>query len=163
MLQWVSRWATGEPITVLDMGGQDLNGSCRGLFPAADYTVLDIADGPGVDVVADAATWTPGRAYDLVLSTEVFEHTPDWAAICRTAHAACRPGGVFVVTCAGPGRYPHSGRAATGLQPGEYYQNLDVDGLRGGLDGAGFTEVHVQQAGLDLQASARKPGGRWLR
>lgn len=157
VLQWVSRWATNQPISVLDMGGQDMNGSCRGLFPTADYTVLDIAAGKGVDIVADAATWTPDRAYDVVLSTETFEHTPDWPAMCRTAFAACRPGGQFVVTCAGPGRHPHSGRAATAIQPGEYYKNLDVAGLRGALESAGFAEVHVQQAGLDLQASARRP------
>lgn len=157
VLAWVSQWATDEPITVLDMGGQDLNGSCRGLFPAAEYVALDVAPGTGVDIVADAATWIPDRAYDLVLSTEVFEHTPDWSAMCKTAFEACRPGGVFVVTCAGPGRHPHSGRIAGPIQPGEYYQNLDVAGLRGGLEGAGFAEVHVQQAGQDLQASARRP------
>lgn len=156
VLGWVSRWRTSEPITVLDIGGQDMNGSCRRLFPRADYTCLDLVDGRGVDVVADAATWIPDRAYDLVLCCEVFEHTPEWAAMCRTAFAACRPGGVLVVTCAGPGRASHSGRAATEIQPGEYYKNLDVAGLRGGLESAGFAEVHVQQVGLDLQASARR-------
>lgn len=158
VLQWVSRWATSEPITVLDIGGQDMNGSCRHLFPAAEYVSLDIAAGRGVDVVADAATWTPDRAYDVVVCCEVFEHTPEWPAMCKTAFEACRAGGVFVATCAGPGRHPHSGRAATPLQPGEYYQNLDVAGLCGGLKSAGFAEVHIQQAGLDLRASARRPG-----
>lgn len=156
VIEWVSRYGTDETVTVLDIGGRDLNGSTRSLFPNADYTSLDIRPGDGVDIVADASTWTPDREYDLVLCTEVFEHTPDWQEICRTAHKATRPGGRFVVTCAGPRRAPHSGISATGLQPGEYYQNLDAAGLRGGLEGAGWSDVMVEQLGRDLRATAVK-------
>jgi hypothetical protein len=156
VIEWVSRWATSDPVVVLDIGGRDLNGSTKPLFPGADYTVLDIRPGAGVGIVADAATWTPDREYDLVLCTEVFEHTPDWPQICVTAHKALRAGGRFVVTCAGPRRAPHSGIEATPLLPGEYYQNLDVAGLRGGLEGAGFAEVYVEQVARDLHGFATK-------
>lgn len=163
VLEWVRRFATDEPVVVLDIGGRDMNGSCRALFPNSTYVSLDIADGCGVDVVADAATWVPDRAYDVVVCAEVFEHTPVWPAMCGTAYAACRPGGVFVVTCAGPGRHPHSGRCAGPLQPGEYYRNLDVADLRSKLEDAGFGEVQVRQSDLDLQASAvRSPRRGWV-
>lgn len=156
VLDWVGLWATTEPISVLDIGGRDLNGSTRPLFPNADYTALDLRPGPGVDVVADATTWVPDRVWDLVLCTEVFEHTPDWPQVCKTAFAACRPGGRFVVTCAGPGRAPHSGIAATGLTPGEYYANLSTQELHAGLAAAGWSEVRVERLRLDLRGTAVK-------
>jgi hypothetical protein len=143
--EWVSRVATDEPITVLDIGGRDVNGTCRSLFPNADYTVLDIRPAENVDIVADAATWTPDREYDLMLCTEVFEHTEVWPAICMTAYKAVRAGGQFIVTCAGPGRPPHSavdGRFA--LHPGEYYANVDPDELRAVLAECGFEDITVE-------------------
>lgn len=156
MIDWVGRWATDEPVTVLDIGGRDLNGSTKSLFPNASHTVLDLRPGPGVDIVADAATWAPDRAYDLVLCTEVFEHTPDWALICKTAFAACRAGGRFIVTCAGPGRAPHSGIEATAIRPGEYYGNLSKQDLHDGLLAAGWSDVVVERLRLDVRATAVK-------
>src|SRR6266508_301412 len=137
VLEWVGRWATDEPTSVLDIGGRDVNGTPRPLFPAASYTVLDARPGVNVDVVADAATWTPDREYDLVLCTEVFEHTAVWRE-----------------TCAGPGRSPHSAIEATDLQPGEQYANIEPDELDKALLDAGFARVHVEQAGLDVRAEA---------
>ena len=154
VLEWVGRWATDEPISVLDIGGRDVNGTPRPLFPAASYTVLDARPGVNVDVVADAATWTPDREYDLVLCTEVFEHTAVWREICATAVKALRPGGRLVVTCAGPGRSPHSAIEATDLQPGEQYANIEPNELDKALLDAGFARVHVEQAGLDVRAEA---------
>jgi hypothetical protein len=56
---WIAEHATSEPVTVLDLGGRDINGSPRRLFPAATrYTVLDIRPGDGVLIVTTAA---PGR------------------------------------------------------------------------------------------------------
>lgn len=156
VIQWVEQWATDEPVTVLDIGGRDLNGSTRSLYPNSDYTVIDIRPGDGVDIVADASTWNPDREYDLVLCTEVFEHTPDWPQICKTAFAACKPGGRFVITCAGPGRAPHSAISATGLQPGEYYGNLSRPELEQGLLAAGFTDVRVERLRLDLRGTGVK-------
>jgi SAM-dependent methyltransferase len=155
---WISRYAMTDPVTVLDVGGRDINGSPRPLFPAADYTVLDVADGFGVDVVADAATWTPDCEYDVVLCAEVFEHTAVWPAICATAFRALRPGGRLVVTCAGPGRAAHS--AVDGgpfLHPGEWYANVDPDALVKVLDDAGFVDIVVDQAGPDVRGAALKP------
>lgn len=161
--QWVNRYAPkGAAPSVLDIGGRDINGSIRSLFPdASDYRVLDIAAGPNVDVVADAATWTPDREYDVVVSCEVFEHTAVWPDICATAYKACKPGGIFIATMAGPGRPAHS--AVDGkfrLHPGEYYGNVDPDELRSVLQGCGWREVLVdqQQRPADVRAVAWKLG-----
>jgi hypothetical protein len=158
---WVQRYATAEPVTVLDIGGRNINGSVRDLFPNATvYTAVDIAEGPGVDVVADAANWAPGREYDVVVCTEVFEHTASWPQICVTAFKACVSGGLFIATMAGPGRPAHS--AVDGgwqLHPGEYYCNVDPDRLRRELEGCGFADVTVdhQFSPADVRAVATKP------
>jgi hypothetical protein len=66
----------GLRLSVLDIGGRDVNGSPRHLFSeqVTDYTVLDIRPGDGVDIVADAATWDPdGQAWDVIICAETFE------------------------------------------------------------------------------------------
>jgi hypothetical protein len=156
-MQWVTRYSSGQPVDVLDIGGRFINGSPRGLFPFAAYTVLDIRDGTNVDIVADAATWTPDREYDVVVCCEVFEHTDVWPQICATAHKACKPGGYLVVTCAGPGRAVHSGvDGGPRLHQGEHYANVEPDELRQVLDGCGWRDVLVDQYGLDVRAHATK-------
>lgn len=158
--EWVSRYRTDEPVTVLDVGGRNINGSPRGLFPNATvYRVLDIIDGPNVEIVADAATWTPDREYDVVIAAEVFEHTFVWPQICATAHKALKPGGRLIATMAGPGRPEHS--AVDGgwhLHPGEYYGNVDPQMLRRVLEGCGFTDITVdqRQSPADVRAVATK-------
>jgi SAM-dependent methyltransferase len=160
-MQWISKYATTEPVTVLDLGGRDINGSPRHLFPAAaGYTVLDIRPGDGVDIAADAATWQPAGWWDVVICAETFEHTAQWRAICRTAYAACKPGGRFIVTTAAPGRPPHS--AVDGefrLLPGEHYANIRPAELERALKDAGWADVvvDVQPSPADVRAAAVKP------
>lgn len=142
--EYVERFATTEPLDVLDIGGRNVNGSVRDLFPGAAYTALDIREGVGVDIVADAATWTPPCQYDLVISTETFEHTPAWRDIVGTAYDACKPGGRVVFTMAGPGRPPHSAIDGGPLQEGEYYGNVDPVDLEVMLDVVGFVDIYVE-------------------
>lgn len=157
-LAWVRRYATAGPVAVLDIGGRDINGTCRPLFPAAAvYTSVDLQPGRGVDVVADITTWTPDRAYDLVLCAEVFEHTAAWRDICAAAHGACRPGGRLVVTCAGPGRAPHSAVDGAELRPGEHYANVTADELADALTAAGWVDVETDVLGADVRATAVRP------
>lgn len=142
---WVRQHATDQQVSVLDLGGRDNNGSPRSLFPRAEYVVLDLADGPDVDIVADAATWTPDRSFDVVLATELFEHTPVWPQICRTAHAALVAGGRFIATMAGPGRPAHGAWGDPWLVPGEHYANINPADLRDVLERAGFSDIVIDQ------------------
>lgn len=163
-MEWIAKWATTDPVSVLDIGGRDLNGSPRHLFPAATrYTVLDALPGElvtDVDVIADAATWNPsGQWWDVVVCAEVLEHAAQWRAILRTAYAACRPGGRLIVTTAAPGRPPHS--AVDGefrLLPGEHYANIRPDALEWALLAAGWSEVtvDVRDYPADVRAAAVK-------
>lgn len=159
---WVAQYRSDESVTVLDIGGRNINGTTRDLFPHADYTTIDIAAGEGVDIVADAGGWVPDREYDLVVCTEVFEHTASWPQIIATAFKALRPGGQFVATMAGPGRPPHS--AVDGgwtLHPGEYYGNVAPEDLRRTLEEAGFVVLAVDRRSTpaDVRCAATRPDG----
>jgi SAM-dependent methyltransferase len=160
-MEWIAKYATTDPVSVLDLGGRDINGSPRELWPnATSYTVLDVTPGPNVDIVADAATWQPGgRRWDVAVAAELFEHTDQWPAICQTAWRALRPGGRFIVTTAAPGRPPHSGVDGNALKFGEYYANVHPDRLCEALEWAGFAEVVVdmQPSPADVRAVATKP------
>lgn len=161
-LAWVERHATTDPVTVLDVGGRNVNGSPRGYFPNAKWTVLDILDDPGVDIVANAALWDPTDRWDVVVCCETLEHTRAWRNILNTCWRALVPGGLLIVTTAAPGRPIHSGvDGGPILHAGEQYNNIDPAELRACLVFAGFyaIEIDVQTGGAseDVRAVARKP------
>lgn len=156
---WVYTHATPEEVEVLDIGGRNVNGSVRDLFPnATKYVAVDIREGEGVDVVADAATWVPDQEYDVVVSTETFEHTAVWPEICITAFKALKAGGRLILTMAGPGRSEHSAIDGGPLQSGEYYGNVDAEHLKHVLVSAGFKDVIVDSrvSPADTRAIATK-------
>src|SRR5262245_62083953 len=107
---------------VLEIGGRNINGTVRGLFVGDPYCAIDLTPGPGVDVVADGASFAPLAAPACIVCCEVLEHTGAAAAIVRNAHRILRPGGILLLTAAGPGREPHSAIDGGDLRPGEYYQ-----------------------------------------
>lgn len=119
-------------LTVLDLGGQDVNGTVHGWFthPETVVTTLDLEN---ADIIADATTWKPDRLFDVVIATEVFEHVKDWRAVIATAKAALHPWGVFVATCASTDRPAHGATGLPTLAPGEWYQNVDPADLREAL------------------------------
>ena len=66
---------------VLDVGGQDVNGSLRKPFTdilKINYTSIDIEEHPSVDIVmAPGSDFPfPDESFDLIVSTSCFEHDP---------------------------------------------------------------------------------------
>lgn len=154
-LAWVARHA--PPATsVVDVGGRDINGTVRGCFPGAAYTSVDLIDGPGVDVVADFATWEPDDLVDVVVCCEVAEHTEAWPELVAHAADVLVDGGVLIFTAAGPSRAPHSAFDGGELRDGEWYQAVDPERLEEVLSGH-FDDVTVveDQALGDVWAVAR--------
>lgn len=99
---------------VLDVGALDVNGSLRSVVEAlapASYTGVDMAAGPGVDVVcsAEGLLDTFGReSFDIVLSTEMLEHVRDWRLVVHNLKLLVRPGGTLLITTRSKG-FPYHG------------------------------------------------------
>lgn len=145
------------PDSVLDAGGRDINGSPRFLFPGSTYLVIDLEDGPGVDIVGDARHWRPESSVDLVLNIEVLEHAPDPEALLRAAWECLVPGGRLIVTCATDPRAPHSGHDGGVLRAGEHYRNIPETELKAWLADWADVEIEVHADRGDLYATAVKP------
>jgi SAM-dependent methyltransferase len=140
---------------VLDLGGRFINGSTRVLFPEGHrYVVVDIEADPSVDIVADAGDLDLGETFDIVLTTELLEHTPRGADIVASAFRHLRPGGTLVATMAGPGRPPHGAGGSPWPLDGEWYRNVWPDELEDWLIAAGFQDFKVDQAGTDVRCWA---------
>ena len=153
---WVEAHAPSSPVAVVEVGGRNINGGVRDLFDAVTYLSVDLEGGPGVDVVADFATFTPEGRVDVVVCCEVFEHTESWRALCAHAAEVLEPDGQFLVTAAGPGREPHSAHDGGPLRGGEFYENVTPGDLSDVLDGL-FESVKVDQSGPDVRALACYP------
>lgn len=155
-MRWVERFATSDEVSVLDIGGRNINGSVKDLFPnASRYVSVDLYDGPGVDVACDITQWESDETFDVVVCCEVLEHSEKWRKIVATALERCKDGGQLIVTCAGPGRPVHSGvDGGWSLKSGEYYGNVVPEELGKALNG--FTSVLIDVLGTDLRAVAIK-------
>ncbi len=165
----------GAVAFALDLGGADWNGTARSWFPAARWHALDLQVHAGqVDprleavIEADAATWRSPDRYDLVLCTEVLEHAERWRDIVSTAWWHLRPGGLLIVTCAGPSRRPHGASGAPEPAPGEHYQGVSAAALAeqlracfGPSDRSAYVEVGPSGgiADADTYAWARRADG----
>lgn len=143
-----SQYSNDNPGYALDLGGYDVNGHCRDYWPNMVWTIIDKRplDKPLTVMYAsdyiesDATTWVPNREYNMVLCTEVFEHTPYWPMFINKTYDALTSGGEFLITCAGPGRIPHSGRDGGEIEFGEHYSNVSPEHLGSFLQKAGFVQ-----------------------
>ena len=119
--------------SVLEVGSwAEHGGDFRYLFPSANYTGIDVSEGPGVDIVCKGEDASfPSNHFDFVLSTECFEHNRYWRETLANMIRMCKPGGGIVVTCAGLGR-PEHGTSRTSISASltssalgdDYYSNL---------------------------------------
>jgi len=93
---------------VLEVGSLDVNGTIRRYFKDCNYTGIDIAEGPGVDVVCQGQAYdAPAGTFDTVVSCEAMEHDPHWRDTFENMLRLCKSGGLVLVTCAGVGRPEH--------------------------------------------------------
>jgi predicted methyltransferase len=155
---FVKRYSTSLPISVIEIGSRNINGSVRVLFPNAHWTGLDLHAGPAVDVVCDAMLYEPSEQVALVVCCEVFEHTTNWREIIARVFDWLQPGGIFLMTCAGTGRMPHSAIDGGALRPDEHYENISQSEMEVALRDAGFGEIktHRNERWKDTYAVALK-------
>lgn len=156
--EFVAEHAPRVPVSVLDIGGRDVNGTTREAFhEASTWLCVDAIADESVDIVADAAELDLGRTFDVVVCTEVLEHCERWRELIHRASLHLADGGALIVTCAGPGRDAHSGVDASGIiHPDEWYANVSAEDLRRCLSLNGLRIEVCRGVGSDTQAVAWK-------
>lgn len=151
---FVRQFATDQSISVVEIGSRNINGTVRGLFPASRWVGIDLHPGPDVDIVGDMLDFTPEDTVDMVVCCEVLEHAEKWREMIARASDWLKWNGSIIITCAGPGRLPHSHIDGCQLRPGEYYGNVTTQELRTELEAHGLRVVICCQVGNDTQAMA---------
>jgi SAM-dependent methyltransferase len=128
-----ARWLASLPIDltgeiVYEVGAYDHNGCARDFMHPRwmRWVGIDLLAGPGVDHVGDAEVILPTLdRCDVLVSTEVLEHSPRWRQLVAAMCNALADGGLLIITCAGPGREPHSADGDGPPHDGEHYANVD--------------------------------------
>ena len=119
-------------VKVLDIGSLDINGNNRYLFEDCfSYTGIDIGEGKNVDIVCSGHEFKSDSQFDVIISTECFEHDKHYAETLRNAYNLLKSGGLLLFSCAAPGR-PEHGTTRTSPKDSpfttDYYKNLsDID------------------------------------
>ena len=111
-LQWASVTFNEyfkENITVLDVGSGDINGNNRLLFPpVCTYWGNDVSIGANVNIVSKTSALPfSNDTFDVVVSSECFEHDPEYVLSLQKIFKMLKPGGLFFFTCASTGRAEH--------------------------------------------------------
>lgn len=123
---------------VLEVGSLNINGTVRDHFTDCFYVGVDLAQGPGVDVISPGQDLEyPDGDFTTVISTECFEHNPQWAETFTNMHRMAAS--LVVFTCATTGRAEHgTARSDTYSSPftahDNYYRNLTEQDFREAFD-----------------------------
>jgi len=90
--------------SIIEIGSFDINGSLRQIIEPLKpitYVGVDIAPGPGVDVVCNAEQLLnifEFNSFDTLVSTEVLEHVKDWKRVVSNFKHLVRPNGILLIT-----------------------------------------------------------------
>lgn len=122
-------------IRVLDVGSGDINGNNRFLFENCQYEGNDVISANNVTVVSKTKDLPfAENTFDTIISTECFEHDPEYKESFSKIYDMLKPDGLFCFTCASTGRAEHGTRRTSprdsygtigGLEDmSDYYKNL---------------------------------------
>jgi len=129
---------------VLDVGSGDINGNNRFLFEACEYDGNDVVDAKNVTIVSKTKDLPfPNETFDTIISTECFEHDPEYAASFVKIVEMLKPDGLFCFTCASAHRPEHGTRRTSPYDSygtignledmSDYYKNLTEQDLNEAL------------------------------
>ena len=159
--------------SVLDVGSGDINGNNRFLFENCTYEGNDVFQAPNVTVVSKtSALHFDDNAFDTIVSTECFEHDPEYAASFQKIVRMLRPGGLFCFTCASTGRPEHGTRRTSPVDSWgtigdingwqDYYKNLEFSDLNNAIpvqDIFSHYAAYYNASSYDLYFWGIKKGG----
>jgi SAM-dependent methyltransferase len=130
---------------VLDVGSGDINGNNRHLFEDCEYEGNDVIEANNVTIVSKTKDLPfEDNFFDTIISTECFEHDPEYKDSFIKIYKMLKPNGLFCFTCAGWGR-PEHGTRRTSPQDSlgtignkedmiDYYKNLTIIDVNEVLD-----------------------------
>lgn len=100
----------GNPgLTVVDIGGQNVNGSLRSCFESRGmkYISVDMVEHPSVDIVTQPGERLPfdDGSIDMVVSTSCFEHDPCFWLTFREICRIVKPDGYIYMNAPSTGKY----------------------------------------------------------
>jgi SAM-dependent methyltransferase len=130
---------------VLDVGSGDINGNNRHLFENCKYEGNDVIEANNVTIVSKTKDLPmEDNTFDTIISTECFEHDPEYKDSFTKIYKMLKPNGLFCFTCAGWGRPEHGTRRTTphdslgtiGNKDDmiDYYKNLTINDINEVLD-----------------------------
>lgn len=114
---------------ILDVGGGDINGNNRYLFENCEYICNDVSPSPNVNFVSRTKDLNFTDAYfDTIISTECFEHDPEYKMSFLKIYNMLKPNGLFLFTCASTNRPEHGTRKS---KPHQSYGTIcDIEDMR---------------------------------
>ena len=129
---------------VLDVGSGDINGNNRFLFNECIYEGNDVISAKNVTIVSKTKDLPfEDSTFDTIVSTECFEHDPEYKESFQKIYKMLKPNGLFCFTCASTGRREHGTRRTSpqdsyGTIGGvydmiDYYKNLTESDLNDAL------------------------------
>jgi SAM-dependent methyltransferase len=122
--------------SVLDVGSLDINGNNRYLFEDYSYIGIDIGKGKNVDIVCKGHEYKSDTLFDVVISSECFEHDMYYKQTILNCINLLKSGGLFLFSCATTGRPEHgTSRTSAWDSPftwkefNDYYKNLTKEDI----------------------------------
>jgi len=120
---------------VLDVGSGDINGNNRFLFENCEYHGNDVIEAKNVTIVSKTKDLPfKNSSFDTIISTECFEHDPEYKESLIAIYNMLKPNGLFFFTCASNGRSEHGTRRTSPTDSygtignledmSDYYKNL---------------------------------------
>jgi SAM-dependent methyltransferase len=128
-------------VKVLDIGSLDINGNTKHFFKHPFYYVgVDLSEGNNVNVVCPGHLYDSGFLFDVVMSSECFEHDMYYARTIQNMIRLLKSNGLMIFTCASTGRPEHGTLRSTPSDApflsnidekwANYYKNLTEDDIR---------------------------------
>jgi SAM-dependent methyltransferase len=122
---------------VLDVGSGDINGNNRFLFENCEYIGNDVIQANNVTIVSKTKDLPfTDNTFDTIISTECFEHDPEYKDSFIKIYSMLKPNGLFCFTCASTGRPEHGTKRTSPCDSygtignledmSDYYKNLTI-------------------------------------
>lgn len=108
---------------VLEVGSLNINGSVRQFFENCQYIGIDRIPGKDVDIVGPVHDCAFKEKFDIIISTEAFEHDEYLEKTIEKMVNSLGENGLIIVTTANINRKPH----LEGLNENSYYQNISKE------------------------------------